>query len=158
MKPSKAHVCQQIITIIGSDNGLLPLRVKIPYLNQCWFIVKQKLRNILQWNLNKKSDIFFEANPFGKDVCKMTATILPRLQCVIATCLDYAGRDILQLSWVSTNVSWNKNTFAIKLIAVFDKAYLNPVYSSIENRTKFEENYVTILKSAFVIKLPALGF
>ena len=54
------------------------------YLNQCWNIVNWTLRNKLQWNLNRNSNIFIHENALESVVCEMTA-ILSRPQCVIAT-------------------------------------------------------------------------
>ena len=51
------------------------------YLNQCWNIVNWTLRNKLQWNLNRNSNIFIEENDFESVVCE-TASILSRPQCV----------------------------------------------------------------------------
>ena len=51
------------------------------YLNQCWNITNWTLRNKLQWNFNRNSNIFIQENAFESIVCEMTA-ILPRPQCV----------------------------------------------------------------------------
>ena len=51
------------------------------YLYQCWIIVNWTLRNKLQWNLNKNSNIFIQENAFESVVCETTA-ILSRPQCV----------------------------------------------------------------------------
>ena len=51
------------------------------YLNQCWDIVNWTLRNKLQWNFNRYSDIFSQENAFENVVCEM-ASILSRPQCV----------------------------------------------------------------------------
>ena len=42
------HICISKLTIIGSDNDLLPCWCQSHYLNQCWNIVNWTL----QWNLN----------------------------------------------------------------------------------------------------------
>ena len=52
------------------------------YLNPCWNIVIWTLRNKLQWNLNRNSNIFMQENIFENVVWKMAA-ILSRPQCVI---------------------------------------------------------------------------
>ena len=76
------HICVDKLTIIGSDNGLSPGRRQLShYLNQCWNIVNWTLRNKLQWNLNRNSNIFIHENAFESVVCEM-ATILSRPQCV----------------------------------------------------------------------------
>ena len=74
------HICVGNLTIIGSDNGL---RLPTPshYQNQCWIIVNWTLRNKLQWNLNRNSNIFIQENAFESVVCE-TAAILSRPQCV----------------------------------------------------------------------------
>ena len=51
------------------------------YRNQCWNIVNWTLRNKLQWNFNRNSDIFFQDNSLESVVCEMAA-ILSRPQCV----------------------------------------------------------------------------
>ena len=51
------------------------------YLNQCWFIANQILRNNIQWNFNRKLNIFIQENAFQNVVCKMV-TILSWPQCV----------------------------------------------------------------------------
>ena len=57
------HICVGKLTIIGSDNGLLPdRRQAIHYLNQNWNILNSNLRNKLQWNLKQNSCIFIQEN------------------------------------------------------------------------------------------------
>ena len=51
------------------------------YLKYCWNYVNWTLRNKLQWNFNRNSNIFIEENTFQNVVCEMSA-ILPRPQCV----------------------------------------------------------------------------
>ena len=48
------HICVSKLTIIRSDNGMMPSH----YMNQCCIIVNWTLRNKLQWNLNRNSYIF----------------------------------------------------------------------------------------------------
>ena len=57
-------------------------RAKI-FLNQLWIIVNWTLRNTLQWNLNRNSNIFIQENAFESVVCE-TVAILSRPQCVKA--------------------------------------------------------------------------
>ena len=54
------------------------------YLNQCWIIVNWTLRNRLQWNLNRNSNIYIQENAFESVVCE-TAAILSRpfVSCVM---------------------------------------------------------------------------
>ena len=40
------------------------------YLNQCWVIVKQYLRNKVQWNSNGNTTIFSHENAFEKVICE----------------------------------------------------------------------------------------
>ena len=50
------------------------------YLNQCWNIVNSTLRNKLQWNLNRKSNIFIEENTFENVVCEMVSITINTLR------------------------------------------------------------------------------
>ena len=83
------HICVGKLTIIGSDNGLSP--GPSHYLNQCWNIVNSTLRNKLQWNFNRNSNIFIQENAFESVVCE-TAVILSRPQCVNANSVDIPKR------------------------------------------------------------------
>ena len=75
------HTCVSTLTIIGSDNGLSPAwSAPSHYLNQCWNIVNWTLRNKLQWNFNRNSNIFIQ-NAFENAVCEM-ASIWSRPQWV----------------------------------------------------------------------------
>ena len=51
------------------------------YLNQCCNIVNRILRNKLQWNFNRNSNVFIQENALENVVCEM-AFILSRPQCV----------------------------------------------------------------------------
>ena len=51
------------------------------YLNQWWNIVNWTLRNKLQWNFNRNSNIFIQENALENVVCEM-ASILSLPQCV----------------------------------------------------------------------------
>ena len=73
------HICVSKLTIIDSDNGLLP--APSHYLNQCWNIVNWTIGNKLQWNINQNSNIFIQENAFENDVWKMAA-IFAWPQCV----------------------------------------------------------------------------
>ena len=53
------------------------------YLKQCWIIVNWTLRNKLQGNFNRNSNIFIQENALEHVVCEMEA-ILSRPQCVKA--------------------------------------------------------------------------
>ena len=73
-------ICNQ--TIIGSDNGLSPGRrqatISTQPMPEYWTL---RLRNKLQWNLNRNSYIFGQENAFENVVSKMVA-ILSRPLCV----------------------------------------------------------------------------
>ena len=58
------HICVGKQTIIGSYNGLSPVRRH--YLNQCWNIVNWTLRNKLQWNNNRNSNRKYKDYVYGK--------------------------------------------------------------------------------------------
>ena len=56
------------------------------YLNQCWNIVSLTLKNKLQWNVNRNSNIFIHENECENVVCEIAA-LLCRLHCVkLAVC------------------------------------------------------------------------
>ena len=67
------HICVSKLTIIASD------------LNQRWNIVNWTLRNKLQWNFNRNSNIFIHENAFENVVWEMTA-ILFLAHCVKPIC------------------------------------------------------------------------
>ena len=58
------------------------------YLNQCQNIVNLTLRNKLQWNFNRYSNIFIQENPFQNVIWKMAA-ILSQPQCVNTIIFKY---------------------------------------------------------------------
>ena len=51
------------------------------YLNQCWDIVNWTLKNKLQWNFNRNSNIFIQESEFESVVCEISAILSPP-QCV----------------------------------------------------------------------------
>ena len=73
------HICVGKLTIIGS--ALVAWTAPSHYLNQCSNIVDWTLRNKLQWNLCRNSNIFIQENTFESVVCEV-ASILSRPQCV----------------------------------------------------------------------------
>ena len=75
------HICVIVINIIGSDNGFVAWTGSSHYLNQWWNIVHWNLRNKIQWNFNRNSNIFIEENTFDHIVCERSA-IFSRPQCV----------------------------------------------------------------------------
>ena len=68
------------------------------YLNQCWFISKWNLRNKLQWNSNKDSNIFIQENAFEFVVWKMAA-IFSWPQCVNPIGFSVSAFIILCTCW-----------------------------------------------------------
>ena len=72
------HICVSKLTIIASDNGLSPRRRQAIIWNN---IVNWTIRNKLQWNFNRNSDIFFQENALKNLVCEMVS-ILSRPQWV----------------------------------------------------------------------------
>ena len=83
------HICVSKLIIIGSDNGLSPVRRQaIVWTMQCWNIVNWKLRDKLQWKSKRNSYISIHENAFQNVVWKMAA-ILSRPQCVNA-CYSWA--------------------------------------------------------------------
>ena len=75
------HVCVSKLTIVGSDNGLLPGRRQAIIWTNAGLFVNSNLRNKLQWNIKQNSDIFIQENAFENVVCEMAA-ILSQPQCV----------------------------------------------------------------------------
>ena len=77
------HICVGKLTIIGSDNGLSPERCQgIIWTNAGILLIGTlALRNKLQWNFNRNSNIFIQENAFESVVCE-TAAILSLPQCV----------------------------------------------------------------------------
>ena len=106
------HICVSKITIIVSDNGL---SAPSHYLNQCWNIVNWALRNKLQWDLYRNSNIFIQGNAFESVVCEM-AGILSRPQCInkLAKCRQslFAYSEVLRI-WRRSY--WNTIVWVIYL-------------------------------------------
>ena len=75
------HICVSKLTIIGSDNGLLPGRRQAIIWTNAGIFVNWTLRNKLQWNFNRNSSIFIQENRFENVIWKMAA-ILSQPQCV----------------------------------------------------------------------------
>ena len=74
------HICVSNLTIIVSDNGLSPGRRQAIILPNAG-IVNWTLRNKLQWNFNRNSNVLIQENAFENVVCEM-ASIVSRSQCV----------------------------------------------------------------------------
>ena len=88
------HIWVSKLTIIGSDNGLSPSRRQAIIWTNAGILL---IRNKLQWNLNRNSNIFIEENTFEIGVWKMAA-ILSRPQCV-----NWPGWEFT-LGWVYWNL------------------------------------------------------
>ena len=96
------HICVGNLTIIGSDNGLSLGRRQTIILTNAGILSIGPLRNKLQWNFNRNSNIFIPENAHEKVVCEM-ASILSRPQCV-KDCLwpfllGRLARDWLSAHW-----------------------------------------------------------
>ena len=71
------HMCVSELTIIGSDNGLSPgRRQAIIWTREWWNIVNWTLRNKLQWNFIRNSNIFIQQNALENVVCEMASICL----------------------------------------------------------------------------------
>ena len=75
------HICVSKLTIIGSDNGLMPGRGQAIIWANAGILLIWTLGNKLKWNLNQNSYIFIQENAFENVVWRMAA-ILSRPQCV----------------------------------------------------------------------------
>ena len=74
------------------------------YLIQCWNIVNWTVRNKLQWNFHRNSNIFIQENAFENLVRNMAA-ILSRPRCVKGKGLATQEPEH-QLSWYWTRYPW----------------------------------------------------
>ena len=70
------HIYISKLTIIGSDNCLLPSH----FLNQCWNIVNWTLKNKYQWHFSRNSNIFIKEIAFENFILKSSHLFQP--QCV----------------------------------------------------------------------------
>ena len=96
------HICVGNLTITWSAPS--------HYLNQCWDIVNWTLRNKLQWNFNRYSNIFSQENAFENVVCEM-ASILSRLQCL------NPERHSHDISVVDHYENWSTKSYSLSLVA-----------------------------------------
>ena len=75
------HICISKLTIMGSDNGLLPGQHQaIISTSARILIVNLNLGNKLSWNLKRNSYIFIQESAF-ENVCVMVAILSPP-QCI----------------------------------------------------------------------------
>ena len=98
------------------------------YLNQCWNIVNWTLRNKLQWNFNRNSNMFIQENAHENVVCEM-ASILCRPQCVnTLQKTNYTGVRSQISNWVYCvslgDVSWFKSNLLL-LISIWKYPFGN---------------------------------
>ena len=75
------HICVGKLTIIGSDNGLLPDRHQAIIWTNAGILLIGPLGKKHQWNLNRNSNIFIQENAFESVACE-TVAILSRPECV----------------------------------------------------------------------------
>ena len=75
------HVCVGNLTIIGSDNGLLPGRRQAIIWTTAWTLLIKSLVTSFSEIFNQNSVIFIQENAF-ENVVSEAATIFPRPQCV----------------------------------------------------------------------------
>ena len=66
----RGHICISKLSIIGSDNVLLPGRRQAIIWTNAANIVNWNLRSNFQWNLKRNSCIFLQENAFENVVCK----------------------------------------------------------------------------------------
>ena len=74
------HMGIRKLTIIGSDNDLLPERQQAIIWTNTGILLIGPLEKKFQWNLNHNLNIFIQENEFQNIVCEM-ASILSRPQC-----------------------------------------------------------------------------
>ena len=58
------HICVSILTIIGADNGLSPVRHQAIICTSAGIVVNWNLRSKFQWNLERNAHIFIQENVF----------------------------------------------------------------------------------------------
>ena len=116
------HICVNDLTSIGSDTNQ----------NQCWIIVNKTLRNKLQWNFNRNSNIFIQENVYESVVCKKAA-ILSRPQ------------------WVNTSGVEAGNTMYF-ILSVMRRGFNYLCHSSNEVMIANENEYLCFLKTIQYIK------
>ena len=91
-------------------------------MNQCWNIVNWTLKNTLQWNFNRNSNIFIQENAFESVVCERAA-ILSRPQCV-DICNSNSVKCNSETAWMGREkryrvcvwINWNSNTSGLSCI------------------------------------------
>ena len=88
------HICASKLTIIGFRQWLVARTAPSHYLNQWWNIINRTLRNKLQWNFERNSNIFIKKNALENGVCEM-ASILSRPQCVNSPVAEWFSWNII---------------------------------------------------------------
>ena len=79
------HYCNKTLNPQNPEEHSFCLSAPSHYLNSCWNIVNWTLRKKLQWNLDRKSNIFIEENAFQNVVWEMLAIFL--------------GLNVLSMTW-----------------------------------------------------------
>ena len=70
------HICVSELTITGSDNGLSPRRRQAIIWNKAGLLLIEPLiRNKLQWNFNRNSNISIQKNALEHVVCEMVSIL-----------------------------------------------------------------------------------
>ena len=100
------HICASKLTIIGSDDGLLPGRRQAIIWTNDGILLIRTFRTQYQWHRKRNSYIFIQENAFQNVVRKMAA-ILSRPQCVkLETIGELTHHSIWQWRW--THKTWYK--------------------------------------------------
>ena len=84
--PLVSHICVSESVNIGSDNGLLPIRLSIG------------LRNKLQWNFNQIKKLFIHENISENNICEMAA-ILSRERWVKSNYSGFIAIGFFKIPW-----------------------------------------------------------
>ena len=105
------------------------------YLKQCWIIVNWTLRNKLQWNFNRNSNIFIQENAFEHVVCQM-ASIFSRPQWVKTSPVQKVsgpsssfGKHSAWVQRCSSSPTWSETFFGLKKLWLIHKT----IHSLVEN-------------------------
>ena len=106
-------------------------------MNQPWDIVDWTLRNKLQWNFNRNSNIFIQENAFESVVCEMAA-ILSRPQCVYDTWLLWRYL-LVEWLWMYCDIS----------------SWIIHLCLSVLAWLRFDTGHVAVLTNAFPLQVNA---
>ena len=139
------HICVSKLDHHCFRSRLVACTAPSHYLNQCWIIVNWTLRNKLQCNLNRNSNIFIQENAFESDVCE-TAAILSRPQCVNSLCPSDAtwrhrsGSTLAHGAWRHQAITWSKvGLSTVRFCGMYLRANSHEVFNNsiheLENQT-----------------------